>query len=200
MAAQPADVLILPTGTANLASVEAAFKKLGASTKRASAPEEIEAASRVVLPGVGTFGATMAGLEIAGFAEPIAERVKAGKPTLTMCVGLQVLFEASEESPGVKGLRAVEGEVGRFPANVSVPQFGWNKIEAEAACRYLVSGYAYFANSFRVQAAPGYKTAIAKHGNPFVAAFEHDDVVACQFHPELSGAFGLALMRRWLEA
>ena len=193
------DVLILPTGTANLASVEAAFKKLGASTRRASEPSEIEAASRVVLPGVGTFGATMAGLEGAGFAGPIAERIKAGKSTLTMCVGLQVLFETSEESPGARGLCAVKGEVGRFPSDVSVPQFGWNRIEAETACRYLTSGYAYFANSYRVQAAPGFATAIAHHGEPFIAAFEHDDVVACQFHPELSGAFGLALMRRWLE-
>lgn len=193
------DVLILPTGTANLASVEAAFKKLNARTRRASEPSEIEAAKRVVLPGVGTFGATMAGLERAGFAGPIAERVRAGRPTLTMCVGLQVLFEASKESPGANGLGVVEGEVGRFPSEVSVPQFGWNKIEAEATCRYLVSGYAYFANSYRVQAAPEFAAAVSYHGEPFIAAFEHDDVVACQFHPELSGAFGLALMQRWLE-
>ncbi len=193
------DALILPTGTANLASVEAAFQKLGVRTRRASTPLEIEAASRVVLPGVGTFGATMAGLEAKGFTEPMAERVKAGRPTLTMCVGLQVLFEASEESPGVKGLGMVDGTVGRFPSDVSVPQFGWNKVEPEDGCRYLKAGYAYFANSFRVQSASGCKTAVAQHGEPFVAAFEHGDVVACQFHPELSGAFGLALIRRWLE-
>lgn len=192
-------VLILPTGTANLASVEAAFQKLGVTTERASTPAEILTASRVVLPGVGTFGATMTGLEAKGFAGPISQRVKAGKPTLTMCVGLQVLFEASDESPGVKGLGAVEGKVGRFPSDVSVPQFGWNKVEPEDGCRYLEVGYAYFANSFRVQAASGCKTAIAQHGEPFIAAFEYRDVVACQFHPELSGAFGLALIRRWLE-
>ena len=194
-----AHVLILPTGTANLASVEAAFKKLGASTERASEPEAIEQADHVVLPGVGTFGATMAGLETAGFARPIAARVRAGRPTLSMCVGLQVLFEASEESPDARGLAVIPGKVGRFPAHVSVPQFGWNRIEADATSRYLQSGYAYFANSFRVQAAPDCKVAIAEHGEPFVAAFEHDDVVACQFHPELSGTFGLALIRRWLE-
>lgn len=194
-----ADVLILPTGTANLASVEAAFKKLGASTARADNPDDIADAARVVLPGVGTFGATMAGLKRGGFAGPIAERVRAGKPTLTMCVGLQVLFETSEESPGAEGLGVVPGEVGRFPSDVSVPQFGWNRLEAEAACRYVESGYAYFANSYRVRAAPGFATAIAHHGEPYIAAFEHGDVVACQFHPELSGAFGLALMRRWLE-
>lgn len=194
-----ADVLILPTGTANLASVEAAFKKLGAATERASEPDAILQASHVVLPGVGTFGATMAGLEAAGFAKPIAARARAGRPTLSMCVGLQVLFEASEESPDATGLGVIAGEVGRFPSHASVPQFGWNRIEPEADCRYLEPGYAYFANSFRVQAAPDCKTAAAEHGEPFIAAFEHRDVVACQFHPELSGTFGLALIRRWLE-
>jgi imidazole glycerol phosphate synthase glutamine amidotransferase subunit len=197
--ASTADVLILPTGTANLASVEAAFRKLGAGTRRAVAPDEIATASHVVLPGVGTFGATMAGLEARGFARPLAERARAGHPTLAMCVGLQVMFETSEESPGARGLGVVDGEVGRFPAEVSVPQFGWNRIEADAACRYLESGYAYFANSFRTEAALGCRIATAQHGDRFVAAFERDHVVACQFHPELSGAFGLALMRRWLE-
>ncbi|MDH3663421.1 MAG: imidazole glycerol phosphate synthase subunit HisH [Alphaproteobacteria bacterium] len=194
-----ADVLILPTGTANLASVEAAFKKLGASTVRAEDPKTITEAARVVLPGVGAFGATMAGLRAKGFAKPIAERVQAGKPTLSMCVGLQVLFETSDESPEAQGLSVIEGKVGRFPDQVSVPQFGWNHIQAEAACRYLESGYAYFANGFRVQAAPGCRTATSRHGEPFVAALERDDVVACQFHPELSGAFGHRLIRRWLE-
>lgn len=194
-----ADVLILPTGTANLASVEAAFKKLGARTRRAEDPDAIRAADHVVLPGVGTFGATMAGLDEAGFTTPLIERVQAGSPTLSMCVGLQVLFEASEESPGAAGLGVIEGEVGRFPAGVSVPQFGWNRIEAEAACRYLESGYAYFANSYCVSDAPGCLTACAYHGRPFVGAFEKGNVVACQFHPELSGTFGLALIERWLE-
>ena len=193
------DVLILPTGTANLASVEAAFKKLGASTVRANDADAISRANHVVLPGVGTFGATMAGLRKAGFDQAIVERVKAGTPTLTMCVGLQVLFEASDESPDISGLSVIEGKVGRFPTNVSVPQFGWNQIEPEAGCRYLEPGYAYFANSFRVWAAPGCKTATAHHGEPFVAAIEQGDVVACQFHPELSGAYGHRLIRRWLE-
>ncbi|MGI9418192.1 MAG: imidazole glycerol phosphate synthase subunit HisH [Geminicoccaceae bacterium] len=193
------DVLILPTGTANLASVEAAFAKLGARTARADDPGVIIEAKHVVLPGVGAFGATMAGLEAAGFATPVVERVKAGKATLSMCVGLQVLFEASEESPGACGLGVIAGKVGRFPTEVSVPQFGWNRIEPVAGCRYLESGYAYFANSYCVDDAPGCLTASAQHGKPFVAAFEKDDVVACQFHPELSGTFGHRLIKRWLE-
>ena len=194
-----ADVLILPTGTANLASVQAAFEKLGRTTALAGDADEILKASHVVLPGVGTFGATMDGLRRAGFDQAIAERVNNGGSTLGMCVGLQVMFETSDESPEASGLGVVQGRIGRFSDEVRVPQFGWNHIEPEAGCRFLEPGYAYFANSFRALSAPGCKTATALHGERFVAAFEYGDVLACQFHPELSGAFGHRLIRRWLE-
>ncbi len=195
-----ADVLILPTGTANLASVRAAFEKLGKTSALADDAGMIGKASHVVLPGVGTFGATMAGLRTAGFDQAIAERVREGAPMLAMCVGLQVMFETSDESPETKGLSVIEGKVGRFSDEVRVPQFGWNRIEPDAGCRYLEPGFAYFANSYRVQAAPGCMVAHALHGEPFIAAFERGGVLACQFHPELSGAFGHKLIKRWLEA
>lgn len=195
----PADVLILPTGTANLASVRAAFKKLGKTTELAEGPDKIRHADHVVLPGVGTFGATMTGLREAGFDQAIAERVKNGASTLAMCVGLQVIFQSSDESPEAQGLGAIEGHVGRFPNNVRVPQFGWNLIEPNAGCRMLEPGYAYFANSFRVQMAPGCEVAHANHGEAFIAALEQGRVLACQFHPELSGTFGHRLIKRWLE-
>jgi len=191
-------VVILPTGTANLASVLAAFARLGAPTRVAREPAEVEHAERVVLPGVGTFGATMAGLRAAGLDAAIAERARSGAPVLAMCVGLQVLFEASDESPG-EGLGVLSGRVGRFPPAVRVPQFGWNRIEPEPGCRYLEPGHAYFANSFRILAAPGCKVASAQHGETFVAAIERGPLLACQFHPELSGAFGHRLIARWLE-
>jgi imidazole glycerol-phosphate synthase subunit HisH len=192
------DVLILPTGTANLASVLAAFARLGAAARIAREPAEVEDAERLVLPGVGTFGATMAGLRAAGLHAAIADRVRDGAPVLAMCVGLQVLFESSDESEG-EGLAVLSGRVGRFPAGVRVPQFGWNRIEPEPGCRYLEPGHAYFANSFRVLAAPGCKVACAEHGETFVAAIERGPLLACQFHPELSGAFGHRLIARWLE-
>lgn len=192
-------VVILPTGTANLASVLAAFARLGATTRVARAPAEVEDAERLVLPGVGTFGATMAGLRAAGLDATLAERARSGAPLLAMCVGLQVLFEASDESPGSEGLGVLTGRVGRFPSAVRVPQFGWNRIEPEPGCRYLEPGYAYFANSFRVLEAPGCKVARAEHGESFVAAIERGPLLACQFHPELSGAFGHRLIARWLE-
>jgi imidazole glycerol-phosphate synthase subunit HisH len=194
-----APVVILPTGTANLASVLAAFARLGASTRVAREPAEVEQAERLVLPGVGTFGATMAGLRAAGLHAAIAGRVRAGAPLLAMCVGLQVLFEASDESPGSEGLGVLSGRAGGFPSDVRVPQFGWNRVEPEPGCRYLEPGHAYFANSFRVLAAPGCKVARAEHGESFVAAIERGPLLACQFHPELSGAFGHRLIARWLE-
>jgi imidazole glycerol phosphate synthase glutamine amidotransferase subunit len=192
-------LVILPTGTANLASVLAAFERLGAPTRVATEPAMVQDAERLVLPGVGTFGATMAGLRAAGLDAAIADRARSGAPILAMCVGLQVLFEASDESPGSEGLGVLQGRVGRFPSAVRVPQFGWNRIEPEPGCRYLEPGHAYFANSFRTLAAPGCKVASAEHGERFVAAIERGPLLACQFHPELSGAFGHRLIARWLE-
>jgi imidazole glycerol phosphate synthase glutamine amidotransferase subunit len=190
--------VVLPTGTANLASVLAAFARLGAATRIASEPGMVERAERVVLPGVGTFGAAVAGLRAAGLEQAIAARVRAGEPTLAMCVGLQVWFEESDESLGEIGLSLLEGRVGQFPSVVRVPLFGWNRVEPEPGCRYLAPGFAYFANSYRVLAAPGCRVATAEHGGRFIAALERDRVVACQFHPELSGAYGHQLIARWL--
>ena len=194
------EVVVVPTGTANLASVRAALMRLGARPRLAEDAVMIEAASHVVLPGVGSFGATMAGLREGALDAALAARVTGGRATLAMCVGLQVLFEASDESPEERGLGALPGRVGRFPDSVRVPQFGWNRVVPEPDCRLLEPGYAYFANSYRVLEAPGYAIGTAEHGGRFVAALEQGRVLACQFHPELSGAYGHALIARWLEA
>jgi imidazole glycerol phosphate synthase glutamine amidotransferase subunit len=194
------EVVVVPTGTANLASVRAALTRLGARPRLAEDAAMIEHATHVVLPGVGSFGATMAGLREAGLDAALAVRVGAGRATLAMCVGLQVLFEASDESPDATGLAVLPGHVGRFPEAVRVPQFGWNLVEPEPGCRLLAPGYAYFANSYRVLEAPGCRVATAEHGGRFVAALEQDRVLACQFHPELSGAYGHELIARWLGA
>jgi imidazole glycerol phosphate synthase glutamine amidotransferase subunit len=193
------EVVVVPTGTANLASVRAALTRLGARPRLAEDAAMIADATHVVLPGVGSFGATMAGLCEAGFDAALAARMRAGRATLAMCVGLQVLFEASDESPHARGLTVLPGRVGRFPDAVRVPQFGWNRIAPESGCRFIEPGYAYFANSYRVLEAPGCALATAEHGGRFVAALERDGVLACQFHPELSGAYGHGLIARWLE-
>jgi imidazole glycerol phosphate synthase glutamine amidotransferase subunit len=141
----------------------------------------------------------MAGLREAGLDAALAARVQAGRATLAMCVGLQVLFEASDESPDAAGLAVLPGRVRRFPQSVRVPQFGWNRVIPEPGCRLIEPGYAYFANSYRVLEAPSCAIATAEHGQRFVAALERERVLACQFHPELSGTYGQALIARWLE-
>ena len=153
-----------------------------------------------MLPGVGAFGAAMQRLVAAGLVDVLAERVRAGRPLLAICLGLQLLCESSAESPGVRGLGVVPGRVTRFDTGLRVPQLGWNFIKPEPACSLLTSGHAYFANSYRLTDTPaGWSAASAEYGGPFVAAFERGSVLACQFHPELSGRWGLQLLRRWLE-
>ena len=193
------DVLIVPTGTANLASVQAAFRRLGAEPVVSAEPARISAASHVMLPGVGAFGAAMARLGEAGADAALRERIAADRPIIAICVGHQLLFEGSEESPGVRGLGSVAGRVGRFPETVRVPQFGWNEVLPDEACNLLEQGWAYFANSFRATAAPGWNVAWGEHGGRFVAAMERGNVIGCQFHPELSGWYGAALLSRFLE-
>lgn len=190
-------VVIVPTGTANLASVQAAFRRQDWDTQMATDAASIGNASHVMLPGVGSFGAAMANLVSAGLAEPMAERLRAERPTMAICVGLQLLFEGSDESPGAWGLGVIPGHVGRFEGDVRVPQFGWNRLEGEGTV--VRPGYAYFANSFRALAAPGWTVATAEHGGTFVAAIERGPVVGCQFHPELSSGYGRDLLARWLQ-
>ena len=193
------EVLIVPTGTANIASVMAAFRRLGARPRTSERPEEVAAASHVMLPGVGAVGASMARLVERGLDQAFKQRIAADRPTIAICVGHQLLFQASEESPGTTALGIVPGTVGRFPQDVRVPQFGWNRVEADPASRLVVSGHAYFANSYRALAAPGWTIATATHGGPYVAAMERSNILGCQFHPELSGAYGAALLQRFLE-
>ncbi len=194
-------VTIVRTGTANLASVAAAFSRIGADPCIAENRNDVVNAKRLVLPGVGTLGASMSRIEKDGLLEPLRERVLAGRPTIAFCVGLQLLCESSDESPGVKALSVIKRHVGRFPAHLAVPQFGWNKIVPDQGAALLCEGYVYFANSYRVETRPeGWVCAMSDYGGPFVAAFEKGPVLACQFHPELSSTFGLALLKRWYDA
>lgn len=194
-----ADVVIVPTGTANLASVQAAFHRLGADPGIATSAAEVHRARCAVVPGVGSFGAAVAELGRRGLASAIEERIAADRPTLAICVGMQILSTASEESEGSVGLGAVAQKVTRFPDTVRVPQLGWNQIRSDDGCEVVLDGWAYFANSYRFESVPeGWSGAVADHGGTFVAALERGNVLACQFHPELSGAWGRDLLGRWL--
>jgi imidazole glycerol-phosphate synthase subunit HisH len=194
------DVCVVRTGVANLASVLAGFRRLGANPRISESPEDVLNAPHVMVPGVGAFGAAMEHLHTHGLDEAIKARVAANRPTVAICVGLQVFCEKSEESPGIRGLGILPVAVRRFTPPVRIPQLGWNCIEAEGDCVYLQSGYTYFANSYFAEAAPeGWSAARADHGVPFIAGLERGNILVCQFHPELSGRHGLDILGAWLD-
>jgi imidazole glycerol phosphate synthase glutamine amidotransferase subunit len=194
------DIVIIRTGTANLASVVAAVGRAGRKVRVTSDPDDVIGADRLVLPGVGSFGPVADRIDDLDLRAPLVERIGDGRPTLAICLGLQILATASEEDPGVPGLGILPTIASRFPDSVRVPQLGWNRIEAAPGCRLLEDGCAYFANSFRLEEVPdGWNGATSDHGGSFVAAVERGAVLACQFHPELSGNWGQSLIERWLE-
>jgi len=191
---------IIPTGAANIASVKAAFKRLGVKARLSQQPDAVREHDFVVLPGVGSFGAAMTELRRTGVDIALRERIKRRRPTLAVCLGLQLLAQASDESTGATGLGILPLAVRRFGDTVKVPQFGWNRITALPGCDMLTGGYAYFANSYMLRSIPdGWYGATAHYDRSFVAALEHGPILACQFHPELSGVWGLDLLKRWLE-
>lgn len=190
---------LIETGIANIASVAAAFERcrLGVTTTRDASVAR--RAALLVLPGVGAFDAGMRSLDRLGMIDVLRERAEQDAPLLAVCLGMQLLGRGSEESPGVGGLGIVDAEATAFDVSVRAPQMGWNQISPDGGCTLLTPGYAYFANSFRFTATPrGWNSALADHGGPFVAAIERGNTLACQFHPELSGTWGLALLRRWI--
>jgi imidazole glycerol-phosphate synthase subunit HisH len=194
-------VCVVRTGLANLASVLAGLSRAGAEAYISESPAEVAKATHVVLPGVGAFGAAMAHLKKCGLVDPLRDRLNAGRPTACVCVGMQLLCEESEESPGVEGIGVVKRKVQRLPNTVRVPQLGWNQVEPCEEAKLLDSGYAYFANSYCIPEPPeGWNYATTEHGIRLTAAIEKGPLLGCQFHPELSGVYGLELIKRWLAA
>lgn len=193
------DVLIVPTGIANVASVEAAFRRLGASPRLCDDKAAIGSAATVVLPGVGTFAAGMQRLTELDLVAPLRDRIRAGFPTLAICLGLQLLARGSAESPGVAGLGILDATITRLPTTVRVPHLGWSRIEANGS-DLLEPGLAVFANTFCLESVPpGWAAATTNYGTRFVSALTRGAVLACQFHPEISGDYGQRLLGRWLE-
>lgn len=194
-----ADVLIVRTGAANLASVVAAFERLGRSVKITDNAFAVRNAKRVVLPGVGAFAPVAKRLGENSLGEAIRYRVEENLPTLAVCLGLHLLAAGSEEGEEADGLGLLEVTASRYPNSVVVPQLGWNTLEVDEGCRLLRDGAAYFANSYRfTDRPPGWQVAWSDHGGSFVAAVERGNVLGCQFHPELSGTWGEELVERWL--
>lgn len=195
------EIALVPTGTANTASVVAAFNRLGATVTEVGDVAGVGSADLLVLPGVGAFGAAMGQVDALGLRQALADRVAADRPTLAICVGMQLLSRDSDESPDAAGLGVVDATVGRFGESMRVPQLGWNQVEPDPGSRFLEPGWGYFANSFRLETLPeGWIGATTDYGGRFVSAMERGTVLACQFHPELSGPWGARLLGRWLES
>ena len=195
-----ADVVIVDSGVANLASITSAFRRLGASVTVTGDAQQVREATRVVLPGVGAFGAGIAALRARRIDAAITAAVAGRTPLLGVCLGMQMLCEASEETPEVRGLGLIRGTCRRLPDGVRVPHLGWNAVTAVGG-GLVATGVAAFANSYALRDAPsGWTAAWTTHGVPFVATLEKagDRILVCQFHPELSGAYGEALLERWL--
>jgi len=193
------DVAIVDSGVANLASIAGAFRRLDAGVVVTADPAVVRDATRIVLPGVGAFGTGMAALRSRGLDTVIRDHASRGTPILGICLGMQMLCETSEEAPGVAGLGVIAGGCRRLPSQVRIPHLGWNSVTPEPEARLLAPGVAAFANSYALREGPaGWTTAWTTHGVPFIAALERGPALACQFHPELSGAYGAALLERWL--
>ena len=199
-------IAIVDYGMGNLRSVKKAFESLGFLPTVTRNPEEILNSDGLVLPGVGAYGDCMENLEDFGLVDPIKSFINTGKPFLGICLGLQLLFEKSEESPGVNGLGILKGRVVRFPRfdeqRLKVPHMGWNQVEVERSLPILKDirsgSWFYFVHSYFPE--PENSSVIVgktQYGIEFISAIERDNIFACQFHPEKSSTLGLKILQNF---
>jgi glutamine amidotransferase len=194
-------LVIVDYGVGNLRSAQKSFEHLGQPALVTSDAERIAAAPAVVLPGQGAFGTCMENLARANLVEPVRAAARSGRPFLGICVGMQILFEESEESPGVPGLGIFAGRVVRFPhrADLKVPHMGWNQLRIRkraAALADVADGdYVYFVHSFHPEPRdPDVVATTTEYGIEFVSSVARDNVYAGVFHPEKSQRVGLRLL------
>lgn len=195
-------ITIFDYGAGNLRSVQNTLDEIGAEYVLGSDAESLARAEKIILPGVGHFGQMLRALDELGVRQELLSRIHAGIPFLGICLGLQALFETSEEAPGLSGLAVYPGHVKRFPAGARVPHMGWNQITASSSSRLLrnldAQPYLYFAHSYYVPET-AVTAATCDYAVPYTAALESGNVFGVQFHPEKSGPAGLRIVRNFIE-
>jgi glutamine amidotransferase len=196
-------VAVLDYGSGNLHSVSRALARVGADVTVTADPAGVAAADATMIPGVGRFGACVRALRAAGLAEAVTALVAAGRPTFGVCVGMQVLYEGSDEDPD-PGIGAIAGRVRRLPATVKVPHIGWNTVAWTGRRHPYTAGIPdgtsfYFVHSYAA-AVDAAAVGVSEHGRTFAAAAATDAVFATQFHPEKSGEAGLQVYENFVKA
>lgn len=197
-------IAIIDYGAGNLHSVKNALDFLGAESKITGSASKILSADKVILPGVGAFGSAMNALTASGLNEVIFEVADKGTPLLGICLGLQLMFEKSEEAPDVKGLGLFKGTIVKIPdRGLKIPHMGWNSIEVVKDSRILnnigENPFVYFVHSYYLNASDeGVVSAYTDYGERLGIAVEKDNVFATQFHPEKSGETGMKILKNFI--
>lgn len=187
---------VIDYGGGNTGSLLRCLSRLNLPYRVITSGFEIIIGNPLILPGVGNFGSVMKSLEERGFVDALRSRLSDGHPFLGICVGMQVLFDESEESPGIAGLGAIPGKVVKFRSG-KIPQIGWNKVSGSNG----LEGHVYFVNSYYPEPEDSGDILLsAEYHGEFCAAVQSGNVTAYQFHPEKSGPFGAELIRRWADA
>jgi glutamine amidotransferase len=197
-------IAIIDYGAGNLRSVQKAFDHLGFHSQVVRSRAELKGAERVVLPGVGAFGRAMEKLKGSGLFDSVEEWLRSGAPFLGICLGMQLLFEGSSESPGVEGFGVFDGTCLPFEEG-KVPQIGWNQINLLGGSRLLHGiddgSFFYFLHGYYVDPRETETvTATTQYGVRYASVIERENVAAVQFHPEKSGELGLRLLKNWVES
>jgi imidazole glycerol phosphate synthase glutamine amidotransferase subunit len=195
-------IMLLDYGAGNVPSVERALQRLGAESQRAAAPECINKADALVLPGVGHFEALIRALDTHNLRAPLLDALGRGVPFLGICLGLQALYLASDEAPDLRGLQLFPAPVRSLPPVVKLPHMGWNRLLMRRKSQLLegidADAYFYFAHSYAAMNDRPETVAACNHGADFVAVLEKKNIFAVQFHPEKSGAAGAQVLRNFL--